>query len=249
MDLPEQQVIALQQPRALEFPDGDGKPMGETGIHVRQILDLLAALILYFRPRPDVYAGANMFVYYDANDPGQNVAPDVFVALGVKPGERRSWKTWEEGKAPDVVFEITSKKTRNKDTDKKPEVYAGLGVREYYLFDPLNEYLRPQLQGYRRVGGVFQRVVGRVLTSEVLGLELRIKDDGRLHLFDPQRGEWLWTPAELGDRYEMLQARAEAERARAEAERTRAEAEQARAEAAESELARLRAELAKLKGE
>jgi Uma2 family endonuclease len=50
------------------------------------------------------------------------------------------------------VIETTSRKTRRKGTVQKPELYARLGVREYFLFDPHEEYLDPPLQGYHRVG-------------------------------------------------------------------------------------------------
>ena len=49
---------------------------------------------------------------------------------------RVSYKLWEEPKAPDFVLEITSRSTRAEDQGRKREVYASLGVREYWLFDP-----------------------------------------------------------------------------------------------------------------
>ena len=161
-----------------------------------------------------------------------------------------------EGKAPDVIFEITSKKTRREDLHAKRALYEELGVREYFLFDPLDEYLKPRLQGFRLSGGRLQPLPGERLTSEVLRMDLRVKDDNFLHLFDLQKGDWLPVPAELADqaaelyyRLEEERARADEERAHAEEERARAEEERARAEAAEAEAARLRDELARLKGE
>ena len=46
------------------------------------------------------------------------------------------------------VFEITSRVSRLEDLGIKRAVYAMLGVQEYFLYDPLGEYLRPLLQGY-----------------------------------------------------------------------------------------------------
>jgi Uma2 family endonuclease len=245
----------------LEFPESDGQPMGETGVHVNQILALYGALRLFFRFAQDVYVGANMFVYYEPTDPRQNFCPDVFAAFGVGSGERRTWKSWEEGKVPDIIIEITSKSTRREDTREKRALYEELGVREYFLFDPLHEYLEPRLQGHRLIAGRFEPLSGDVLTSEVLGLELRVKDDDRLHFFDPKHKRWLLINEELSDYADEVAARAEAERVRAEAERVRAEAERVRAEAAvtqveaertraemaEAELVRLRDEIARLK--
>ena len=84
-----------------------------------------------------------MFLYYEEGDPRKVVCPDVFVTLNVPSNtKRRTFKVWEEGKGPDLVIEITSKKTRKEDLHKKFDLYRDvLGVREYFLFDPLEEYL------------------------------------------------------------------------------------------------------------
>ena len=59
---------------------------------------------------------------------------------------RRTFKVWEECKCPDLVIEVTSRKTRTEDTEQKLELYRDvLKVREYFLFDPLEEYLEPSL--------------------------------------------------------------------------------------------------------
>ena len=68
------------------------------------------------------------------------------------------YKTWIEGKSPDVVIETTSKKTRRKDTVDKPALYAQLGVKEYFLFDPTQDYLEPSLQGHRLAGEGYVRI-------------------------------------------------------------------------------------------
>jgi hypothetical protein len=182
--------------------------------------------------------------------------PDAFVAKGIKPGKRRIYKVWVEGKAPDVVFETTSRKTRRKDTQEKPGLYAQLGVKEYFLFDPDQEYLEPQLQGYRLNGGEYVRIeaddAGYLLSQE-LGLRLAVSDE-HVQFFRLDTGERLLTHAERADR-EKDWAEREAERAKQEAERVKQEAERAKLEAAarqveteranraEAELARLREEL------
>lgn len=90
-----------------------------------------------------------MFVYYEEGDPTQVVAPDVFVVKGVPRQKRRTYKVWEEGKGPDVVIEVSSRKTRREDLGPKKGTYEMMGVQEYYLFDPLGEYLETPLVGYR----------------------------------------------------------------------------------------------------
>jgi Uma2 family endonuclease len=213
----------------IHYPESDGKPMGETDVHIDALIYLREALRDYFRDDPQMYVAGNMLLYYEEGNPAACVAPDVFVAQGVAKGERRTYRLWEEGQAPVVVFEITSRGSRLEDLGTKRAIYAMLGVREYFLYDPLGEYLRPPLQGYRLQEGEYQRISPGSeagLTSQALGLELRV-EDGRLRILNPATGERLLTPAEA------LVAR----RTEAAARRT-----------AEAELERLRAELARLRG-
>ena len=138
------------------------------------------------------------------------------------------------------MIELTSKKTRIADQTTKPLLYARLGVREYFLFDPYGEYLEPRLQGYRLVDGGYVPMPEYPLRSVVLGLDLR-EEDNALRLYHAATGERLPTSDE-----EVLARRA-AEAARTVAEgRLESEAEarreaETRAAAAEAELVRLRA--------
>jgi Uma2 family endonuclease len=199
--------------------------MAETDVHRQQIIDLITALTNHFAGEPDVYVSGNLLMYYVPNDPTRSVAPDVFMVQGVEKRSRRTYKVWEEAKGPDVVIEITSASTRLEDLGVKKGLYEVLGVREYFLFDPLGEYLQPALQGYRLVNGEYKPLKGRTLTSQVLGMELRV-EDGWLRLYDLETGSRLLTPAEEAE------ARQAAE---------------ARAAAAEAEVARLQAELVRLR--
>lgn len=199
--------------------------MGESGIHVKRVIAIVTALESHYRRRADVYVGANMFVYYDPADPALVVCPDVFVAFGVSSGERRTWKVWEEGKAPDVVFELTSKSTRKEDQYTKPAIYEELAVGEYFLFDPLGEYLRPSLQGFRLTADGYQPLAGERLASGLLGLELSLEGN-HLRFSDPSTGSVLRAPAEYEDLARAAEARAtateeEARRLRQELERLR----------------------------
>lgn len=212
----------MQTPTVIEYPASDGQPMAETGVHVMAIVYTLSVLRTFFRNRDDVYVSGDMFWYYDEGDPHKRIAPDVFVAFGVTTAERRAWLVWEEQKAPEVVFEITSRSTRAEDLGSKKGLYEWLGVQEYFLFDPLDEYLRPRLQGFRLVNGLYQAVpaTGSEVASAFLGLSLYAADDKlRFHVL--QTGAALPLPDEQAD------ARA----------------------AAEAEVARLREELARLRGE
>src|SRR4051812_31005430 len=97
---------------AVVYPESDGQPMAETGIHVLAMVTLIATLREYFRRRPDVYVIGNIFLYFQEGHPESRKSPDCMVIKGVEPGpERRSFKTWEERAVPCVVFEITSEET------------------------------------------------------------------------------------------------------------------------------------------
>ncbi len=206
----------------IEYPASDGEPMGETGFHVKLIAYLISMLSAFFRSRTDVYVGGNMFVYYLEGDSKQRVAPDVFVAFGVPSHERRSWFVWEEGKGPDVVFEFTSRATRIEDQGPKKGLYEWLGVREYFLFDPLGEYLRPALQGFRLVEGEYQRLPGVEGRLESRELGLFLQPAGQLlDLLEARTGGRLLPPQEMAEA--LQQAQADIERLRAELARLKGE--------------------------
>jgi Uma2 family endonuclease len=221
----------------IEYPESDGKPVAKTDAHINALIYLREALKDYFRDEPQVYVAGNMLLYYEEGDPSASVAPDVFVVKGIPKKERRIYKLWEEGRAPNVVIEISSRSTRLEDLGNKRVLYAMLGVQEYFLFDPIVEYLDPPLQGFRLIADDYERLEAAQdgsLFSQVLGLTLR-REDELLRLINPSTNQSLLTPAEA-----QQQARTEAE--------ARHAAEQ-RATEAETELAKLRAELAKLREE
>jgi Uma2 family endonuclease len=190
------------------------------------MIDLIVILGEVYRDRPDVYVGGNMLFYYIEGDPRRSLAPDVFVALGVPRRERRIYKLWEEGKGPDLIIEITSRSTRDEDLlDKKLLYEQTFMVREYLLYDPIEEYLVPSFQGYRLVEGTYEPIEmqeGRY-TSHTLGLEFR-SEEGALRVYDPVSGKRLLAPAEAYEAHRQAEARAT--QAEAEIIRLRAQLEQ-----------------------
>jgi Uma2 family endonuclease len=216
----------------IEYPERDGRPMGETDFHISVILYLRQALDFHFRQTPDVYAAANMFLYYEKGNPTAVVAPDVFVVRGVPKHKRRTFRLWEEKVAPCVVIEVTSLSSRIEDLGTKRAVYELLGTREYFLYDPLQEYLKPGLQGFRLAGGQYRKLTpGRdgSLRSEELRLILR-PEKHFLRLVDAASGSPLPDLGEAMDRARSEMERAESEARRAVGETRRAETEARRAE-------------------
>jgi Uma2 family endonuclease len=195
------------------YPTSDGRPMAETDL----LRDLMVALIktLQARYAADrmVYISGNLLLFYVPGNKRKHVAPDVFVVLGVAKRQRDNYLVWEEGKGPDFVLELTSSSTRREDTAKKFELYRDvLKVREYFLFNPKGDYLKPQLQGYRLDEGEYvpvEPVQGR-LPSDVVGLHLE-QYGSDLKLYDPATRQWLLAPEEKFAEETLARQRAEAE--------------------------------------
>jgi Uma2 family endonuclease len=200
------------------YPTTDRKPMAETDTHRDLMLELIETLKHHFAAQPRVYVSGNLLVFYEEGNKRKHVSPDVFVVRGVAKRVRPNYLVWQEGKPPQVVIELTSKTTRDEDLHTKRALYRDtLKVREYFLFDPLGDYLAPQLQGYRLRGGEYRaiRAVGGRLPSQVLRLHLE-RSGQQLRLFDPGTGQWLPTPEERAAR-----AEAENERLRREVDELR----------------------------
>src|SRR5579883_2923645 len=116
--------MAIAKERLLDdddlYPSSDGEPMGETDKHARLTMYLLMALELFFRNRPDAYVAGDNFLYWEQGNPKQVVSPDCYVVFGVEKRLRDTYLAWREGgKLPNVVIEVTSKKTKSVDTKKK----------------------------------------------------------------------------------------------------------------------------------
>jgi Uma2 family endonuclease len=248
MSLP---AVSALGPLPFELIVSDGKPL-EDSLHLVQ-MSLLTHLIgraMAEQGRTRFFTAANTFVYYSVEqarevfrEVTQNLperafrGPDIYFVDDVDPRDRSHWVAWEEdGRLPDVIFELLSRSTKQKDRTKKKELYAqDFGTAEYYLYD----WKRRTLEGNRLApgGGVYRPMTpdaqGR-FWSEQLGAFV-----GLWHgVWD--RHEYTWIRLFHADGSLVL-TKAEAEEQRAETAEQRAEAERRRAEAAEAELARLRA--------
>lgn len=198
---------------AIDYPESDGKPMAETDIHAKTMMNLRLALEAYFSGDPQIYVSGNLLLYYVKGNPAKSVAPDVFVVRGVPKGDRRIYKLWEEGVPPGIVIEISSRKTWREDCDLKLRLYEKLGVQEYFIFDPEYDYLPEPLVGWRLKEGEYApvEVVEGKVRSELLELEL-VDTGETLRLLDPQTAQYLQTPTEA--MAEVARLREELARAR-----------------------------------
>jgi Uma2 family endonuclease len=210
-----------KSPSNRDYPTSDGRPVAETDFHRDLLLDLIETLQHYYAHDEQVYVSGNLLVYYVPGERFRYVSPDVFVVKGVPKGHRLNFLTWEEGKGPDVVIELTSSSTRDEDLKDKFMLYEQfLRVPEFFLFDPLNNYLDPPLCGFRFREGSYHPIrslKGR-LPSRELGLHLE-RAGKELRLFNPSTGKVLPTVQERIARVERVEA--ENERLRQEVEQLR----------------------------
>ena len=217
----------------IDYPSADGNPMAENDAQRSAIMYGIGALTHRFRDRGDVYVSGDLLLYYEEGNPRASVAPDVFVVFGVENRQRRNYKVWEERRAPTFVLEVASPSTWRDDLGWKRDVYARLGVREYWQYDPAGEHLPARLQGEELTssGYVRQPVATAsdgtlMLRSRTLGLAVRAAPGREMRFWDPATGSDLRSHDEEAEaRLAEAEARLAAERRAADAETRVAELE------------------------
>ncbi len=221
------------------YPETDGKPLAEGTEQYVALTETVNKLQGRYHTRPDAVVIGNMLLYYEEGNPRASVAPDVFVVFGVEDRPRPSYLLWVEGKAPDFVLEVASESTWREDAGRKREVYARIGVTEYWRFDPTpdSHIMNPPLIGERLVAGAYAPIQvqdygareWRGYSAE-LGLEFRARA-GHLELFDPE------TQVLLLD-YAEQRAQAQLDRERRQRAQKRAQRAEERAQQAEERVQR-----------
>ncbi len=255
------------------YPETDGMPLPDGYYQSEHLYDLITMLKMFFALREDVVVGGDIFIYYVEGDASLTVAPDCFVVIGVSVESfemNNTYLMWDVGKSPDFVLEIGSPSTAMNDLGRKRDLYASLGIGEYWMFDPSGgEHYGFPLRGERLADGEYRRLDMREDAdggvwghSPTLNLELHWVEES-LRLYDPLGERWFQTPSELEAERTIAESRAESERAAretaeaaVEVERTAretaeaaVEVERTARETAESRLAELEAELRRLRGQ
>ena len=141
------------------------------------------------------------------------------------------------------MLEIASESTAEHDVTGKRQIYAEIGVPEYWRFDRSGgDYYGEPLAGERLVDGIYQPVP---LSGEPDGIlkgyspALRLSlcwENEMLRFHDPGSGGYLRN-------LEAEQARADSEQVRADSEQAARQAEQAARERAEARVRELQEEL------
>ena len=221
------------------YPETDGMPLPDGFYQHSHFLEIISTLKFFFYSlREDVVVAGDIFIYYEEGDPQVKIAPDCFVVFGVsvESFERNdTYLMWDVGKAPDFVLEIGSPSTASNDLGDKRELYASLGIAEYWRFDPSGgDHYGEPLVGETLGNGEYHRMA---MNSEpdssvwshspTLNLELHWID-GRLRFYDPAGSRWLQNIEEIGED---------------------AKTERAAREAAEARMAQMEAELRRLRGQ
>ena len=250
-------IEAPAQTEEIVYPETDGMPLPDGPEQAPLYREIVSILELQFSG-PRTLVSGNTFIYYVEGDAGKRFAPDCYVVFDVDNppvARRETYLLWRVGKAPDFALEIASHSTGSNDLGPKRELYAELGIGEYWRFDPTGgDFYGEALVGERLVDGEYVRFDTRQEPdgsvwghSPTLNLDLHWTED-RLRFYDPVTESYLLTQAEDRRRAEAERARAdqaEAERdfqaelvARESAARRQAEDRAARAEAELEEMRR-----------
>ncbi len=183
---------------SLEF-DPDVKNITEDGmeqnLELVEILGLFRARFTDFNERPDVFLDNETFICYDPSNLNVRIAPDIYLAFGVDARAirpRKIYLPWEVGKPPDFALEIASESTSQVDVNRKPGIYAAIGVPEFWRFDPSGgQYHGQPLWGGELVNGRYRELPQTRDPDGVLKvysplLEISLCwDDGWPRVYDP----------------------------------------------------------------
>ena len=207
-----------------------------------KLVHTMDILLCRYEDRPDVLVSGDNAIYYEQGNPKVHRSPDGFIAFGVDRDailQENGYKVWEVGKPPDWVLEIASPSTARVDLGIKREIYASIGIGEYWRHDLSGgDYYGEPLVGEYLQNGQYHRFEIRTSDdgvawghSPALNLDLHW-GDYRLHYFDPVAGEWLLGLREhtvllADERAARLEGRAELEAERAAHEQTRRQLRQA----------------------
>ena len=182
------------QVKERKYPDifyEDPEPVEDNMQQFPSIMKVVWLLMRHFRDQPGVFIDGGGYIAYDRNDGNRRVSPDCYIAFGVDGEEifnTGNYFLWEVGKPPEFAMEVASDSTAANDLGFKRDLYARLGIAEYWRFDPT---------GGERYG---QPLVGeRLIDGEYRPYELHTADDGSIWSYSEVLDlRFHWTPEEEG---------------------------------------------------
>lgn len=189
------------KPTAVFYPEEDGMPMPDPEYQSLIYREIVSTLATRFKDRPNTLVSGNTSIYYEEGNPQRRMAPDCYIIFDANResiDRNNTCLLWEMGGPPVFVLEIGSPSTAQTDLVDKRELYAQLGIGEYWRYDQSGgDFYREPLVGEYLVDSEYHRFElnhepdGMVWAhSPTLGLDL-CWDDGRLHIWDPVAEHWL----------------------------------------------------------
>ena len=228
------------------MPD-DYEPLPDAMLQEPHFTETMQVVRTLFLSHDTALVSGDTPIYYrDEAGVQRIVRPDCYVAFGVDEvaiRRRNGYYLDEVGHPPDFVLEIASESTHTEDTGRKRDLYARLGVGEYWRFDGSGENFYPELLiGEALVEGEYvpfemhENADGVIWGySPALGMDL-CWDNQRLRFRDPGAGAYHRNLPEAEALISSQAAALQAAEVRAEVEAAAHEAAQARIRQLEEEL-------------
>lgn len=240
--------------RYYDTHDVEGEELGQNSLH-GTVIRYLIAVLEWLLQGQNVRIEDSLNFYDTPAEKEIPKCPDVavvFEPLATQP-ELSSYTIREDGPPPAVAIEVASPGTWRVDLEIKPGVYAALGIKEYFVFDPHSKraWNREWQKKGRLVGWKLDPTTNKYVELEqqddkgrlwsvqlqsLVGIEdqqLRLYDAaGRLRLTQAE-AEQQARLAERQQTEQLIEAerrQAQVERRQAQAERRQAQAERERAE-------------------
>ena len=139
----------------------DPEPVEDGMQQAPTIFRVVSMLMEHFKGQAGVFVSGGGFIFYDPANGNRRIAPDLFIAFdvdveGIRKNLPNYWM-WQIGKPPDFVMEVASPSTAANDLGHKRDLYASLGITEYWRLDPTGGELYGQpLTGERLVDGEYR---------------------------------------------------------------------------------------------
>ncbi len=253
-----------KRPAPERLPDifyEDPEPVEDGMLQWGPLNDISHLLKRYLDGRPGMFMSGGGYVMYNRDNGYDRVAPEFYIAFDVDVDFIRAhlpnfW-IWEIGKAPDFVLEMATPSTAEYDLGAKRDLYARLGIAEYWRLDYTGgDLYGDPLVGERLVDGEYaayprrERDDGAVTAhSELLDLDICWLGDGAFDVLDPATGQTIDAVTRIRAARLAIEAALAAEAA-AQAAEANARTLRAKADtlALQAELERMREERALTRG-
>ena len=183
--------------------------------YLRETLQTILAPGLHYPYHPTVLVGSEIPIYHNLTPPRPGLAPphvipDCLIAFDVDTDaiwRRVGYDPEQNGKPPDFVMEVASRRTHRNDTIRKRDIYRRIGVPEYWRFDAEDgRYFGQPIIGERLVNGQYEPFPlvrydngAEGSTSAILNLNFRCLDR-RFSVHDPTTGAAYEHPQEMNAR-------------------------------------------------